>query len=407
MLKISQYVFPSFLFVFIVLSTAEVSAVIEPARVFENTPSQEVNIQSDLISAFQSKIVLPPIDIVVPTVVEVPLTAQYSSPAAVVEARTTNIIYQAELVQEIGQTSFSVINESGVVLSELTDNQRSTTHTFPLNNSSGDVAVLTISFSTPASISALQFDLDANVDLPSTVQINNILPTGQREILVAERNLTTARVTFPVVNTNELEVTLTYQQPLRLHGISVTETIVTRPQRIGVRFLAQPNEQYNVYVDADRQVILPSNELPRVSTGSVLLMQASTPIPNPKYQPADSDGDGIPDLLDNCPTVYNPDQADTNNSGIGDACEDWDGDGIINSLDNCPTVPNRDQKDTDGDGIGDACDDEESRFVEQFFWLVWLGLGIGFITIISLFVIVLRQTPPRANSEGDDENMSH
>jgi len=34
----------------------------------------------------------------------------------------------------------------------------------------------------------------------------------------------------------------------------------------------------------------------------------------------DSDQDGINDDLDNCPTVYNPDQADSNQDGVGDAC---------------------------------------------------------------------------------------
>ncbi len=35
----------------------------------------------------------------------------------------------------------------------------------------------------------------------------------------------------------------------------------------------------------------------------------------------DSDGDGKPDTADNCPFVYNPDQQDTDNNGIGDACQ--------------------------------------------------------------------------------------
>jgi hypothetical protein len=72
----------------------------------------------------------------------------------------------------------------------------------------------------------------------------------------------------------------------------------------------------------------------------------------------DPDKDGVPTPVDNCPGVYNPDQADLNHDGIGDACDpDIDGDHVVNSVDNCPRVANPDQKDSDRDGIGDACDD--------------------------------------------------
>lgn len=61
---------------------------------------------------------------------------------------------------------------------------------------------------------------------------------------------------------------------------------------------------------------------------------------------------------DNCPLIPNPGQADFNGNGIGDACDDSDGDGIFDDVDNCPSVSNSSQADYDGDGIGDACDDD-------------------------------------------------
>jgi PKD repeat protein len=57
----------------------------------------------------------------------------------------------------------------------------------------------------------------------------------------------------------------------------------------------------------------------------------------------DSEGDGIPDLLDNCALAANPGQSDIDGDFVGDPC------------DNCLWEFNPDQADADGDGIGDAC----------------------------------------------------
>ncbi len=48
------------------------------------------------------------------------------------------------------------------------------------------------------------------------------------------------------------------------------------------------------------------------------------PPPKPPEAPPDRDHDGVPDYKDNCPDVYNPDQADSDHNGIGDACDtEW------------------------------------------------------------------------------------
>ena len=74
----------------------------------------------------------------------------------------------------------------------------------------------------------------------------------------------------------------------------------------------------------------------------------------------DADGDGVPDSHDNCPTVANTSQRNTDGDRFGDACDrDNDADGVADSHDNCPGTANADQADRDGDGAGDACDPRE------------------------------------------------
>ncbi|WP_350287839.1 thrombospondin type 3 repeat-containing protein [uncultured Croceitalea sp.] len=73
----------------------------------------------------------------------------------------------------------------------------------------------------------------------------------------------------------------------------------------------------------------------------------------------DDDNDGILDINDNCPLIANADQADNDNDGNGDVCDnDDDNDGILDIDDNCPFEPNADQEDGDNDGTGDVCDDD-------------------------------------------------
>jgi len=119
-------------------------------------------------------------------------------------------------------------------------------------------------------------------------------------------------------------------------------------------------------------------------------------LPKLDLNDGDNDGDGIANSIDKCPTVKDPDQKDTDNDSIGDACDpdddndgltdkqeavagtdpflpDTDGDGFCDGpgfgfqdyssnivtcqpSDNCPLKFDMSQWDNDEDGIGHACD---------------------------------------------------
>ncbi|MCG8315284.1 MAG: GDSL-type esterase/lipase family protein, partial [Pseudomonadales bacterium] len=76
----------------------------------------------------------------------------------------------------------------------------------------------------------------------------------------------------------------------------------------------------------------------------------------------DTDGDGIFDGCDNCPSIANADQVDDDSDSLGNSCDlcpldplnDEDNDGICASVDSCPLDANNDQ---DGDGF---CADEDN-----------------------------------------------
>ena len=87
---------------------------------------------------------------------------------------------------------------------------------------------------------------------------------------------------------------------------------------------------------------------------------------------ADADADGIPDVLDNCPSIANANQWNADNDGGGNACDtDDDNDGIVDVSDNCQWKSNNaagnvlhttppilaSQFNQDGDAtFGNACD---------------------------------------------------
>lgn len=91
---------------------------------------------------------------------------------------------------------------------------------------------------------------------------------------------------------------------------------------------------------------------------------------DPNNSNEDSDGDSVLDDVDNCPSVQNENQLDTDGDNLGDVCDqDDDGDGIADTDDAFPLdaseyldtdadgVGNNADTDDDGDGVEDASDD--------------------------------------------------
>ena len=76
---------------------------------------------------------------------------------------------------------------------------------------------------------------------------------------------------------------------------------------------------------------------------------------------AGTDGDGVLDISDNCPSIANVDQQDTD----ADACDD-DGDGVANSSDAFP-LDATEAMDSDNDGVGNNSDldDDHDGFTDE------------------------------------------
>lgn len=394
-----------FVLALLLVSTGNVVNAEGPKNSIQPVPATN----EEIISSFQTLKDLGTVDISTPTVVEVPIESDIGGLAPMVFDVTDNVFkptyfesYIPYRVLNANTTSQATVQNK----EQAVDGSLSTYASVSLPDTGSVEVTFQLTSDKPLSSAQLIVDFARNVVLPDTVEISALV-NGKKEIVFAKSKMTSSRVSFPETVSDTWYVTFISDQPLRINEINLSQT--GGEQKVqAVRFLAQPEHEYVVYLKQDHKLdINPLGESGDLRNPSSMIVVNAESESNPAYVPADTDGDEVVNTRDNCIKVYNPDQADVNNNGIGDVCDDFDNDGVMNSKDNCPNDPNRGQRDEDNDGIGDVCDGEESRFTEQYPWIPWVGIGFAGVVLVILFGITAQATFHKKEEETTPSNDSN
>lgn len=387
-----------------VVGTTDVFALMAPTPDVNESPAlmpapseppPPVTAQSEA-RVFRYVFNIPPVDIVVPTVVELALQEPVlSGDRVLVYENETDTFIGSFLERKTSSANLSLqaqTNPAVFQAGQLVDENLDTAVEFVLPDEGSGRVEIELSSYEPVATSQLNLRLSQYVALPTSVAVSAEVD-GKMKTVVAQKAMTSSVVLFPETVAQKFVVTFTYAQPLRISEILVVPTSPLKLVQHTLRFLAQPSYSYDVYLSPDQSVQVTTSEAGNLSDDQDVLQLGVVSVQtNPRYIPADVDGDGIRDVLDNCIQFYNPQQEDVNKNGRGDVCDDFDKDGVQNIRDNCVNEPNRNQADEDGDGIGDVCDGEESRFTERNTWVPWVGMGMASLVILALFTLVALNT---------------
>src|SRR3989339_1140254 len=330
--------------------------------------------------------------ILVPTVVEIPfIETSLERFDFLVLNKTTNNFEPSLLLIKKDASPLNVtirdLNSNSQIFNggNILDDNESSYIELPIVGDITGSAEITVTSQNSLTTDSLFLLLDNYVALPNMVSVSAGIDQNLKTVL-ATKKVDSQSIYFPQTSATKFVIKLTYSQPLRITELRLGGYNV-QSKSYKLRFLAQPNNQYKVYFDPDRRINTKVGEMGNLTDNNdVLMLGGGVSVVNPSYLIADSDGDNVPDVLDNCVSISNSDQEDINKNGRGDVCDDFDKDGLVNSLDNCPDLPNYNQQDTDGDKIGDVCDGVESRLTEKYPWLPWLGIGLASLIVIGLFV---------------------
>lgn len=365
------------------------------------------------VSSFREYTQVSVPSILVPTVVEMPVTVPNNSRKDfIVVDRNVEILIPIQSylkeVYTITPATFTAYSSNGIgAANNLLDQDFSSAVYYSLNEGGEMTAEITLTTFAPVKVSGFDLALEKNVSLPATVEVSAVVNRSSMvsEIVLAKSRMTSDRVNFIPTVASTFIIRFTYVQPLQINELSLIQTDVEKNLSQSLRFLAQPDAVYMVYQNPDTAVNLPLRSyVDLISDKDVLQIAQPQFRPNPKYIQADGDRDGVPDVRDNCVSVANSDQVDIDNNGRGDACDDWDKDGVMNPIDNCQNIPNANQADEDSDGIGDACDEEESRFTERNKWVPWAGMGIAVFVLIGMFALVAKRPLLMSVAKPEDDS---
>ena len=331
------------------------------------------NIETEL-NRFQTTDTIIVGDIVVPQVVMLELDGYRGDGLVLLDQTDKQVEFRVHNGRSVEGSLLSEIVNMSSRLNRLSDDtnrhffdSQESEHQFEVLVEGGPITSMNIHFTPntlpPRSVSVEYKIQDQWIPLVTGIRYANNIPLGS--IPVIEDQETTLRVTL------ESDHLLGLRDVQILTGEQIKDTPV-------LAWYAEPNTEYvlyrkpnfgqhtGYYVAAQRPLAI-DEVTPRVFV--------TTTENNPFYNP-DYDRDGIDDVDDLCPRNKDAGNADIDNNGRGDVCEDKDQDGHVAGKDNCPLVYNPNQTDIDADGTGDVCDEADDRASEQLPYLDILLFGL-------------------------------
>lgn len=212
-----------------------------------------------------------------------------------------------------------------------------------IRNSYGDLSILNSLFAKNTGSASVYFEVASVIDI-----YNSIFHKNASDL---DAQPSTVPVVISKLDSNYVNVSEITLQNFPSNNIF---------ENIELGFVDELNDNYRLtggsdLIDMGNTDALGSYAPDTDLGGNARVIGASVDIGPYEYDgeaPPDSDGDGLNDNIDNCPSIANEDQADFDSDGEGDACDSDDDNDGTNDEDDAFPFDDSESLDTDGDGIG-------------------------------------------------------